>query len=374
MEEATILVVDDEVSNRDLLVDSLTDDGYTVFAAESAAAALDLLTRTAPDLLLVDIMMPGMDGIELCRRLKGEPATRLLPVVLVTALHAPDDRVRGIDAGADDFLSKPVRMAELRARVRSLVRLKRYTDQLDHAEAALYSLALGVEAKDPALESHCMRLSRYSTAMGEALGLGEAPLEALRRGGVLHDLGKIGIPDAILLKPGPLTPDEWKVMREHPVIGERICQPLKSMQAVLPIIRHHHERWNGSGYPDGLAGPAIPLTARILQVADVFDALTTKRPYRQPMTPADALGVLQTEASQGWMDITLVDLFTRLWAAGTLQPDRGHIPDKPTRAHAMPVTGSRNSPKCPEAGAPPPDSPGGARRARGPRRKGAMPC
>jgi len=340
MGDATILVVDDEARNRDLLADVLRGDGYTVLAAESAPAALEILGRTAPDLLLVDVMMPGMDGIELCRRLKGQEATRLIPLVLVTALSAPEDRVRGIEAGADDYVSRPVRLPELRARVRSLLRLKRYTDQLDHAESALYSLALGVEAKDPALEGHCARLASYAVAVGEVMGLDQAALEALRRGGVLHDVGKIAIPDAILFKPGPLTPDEWTVMREHPVIGERICQPLKSLQAVLPIIRYHHERWNGSGYPDGLAGPAIPLTARILQVADVFDALTMVRPYRQPLTPEKALDVLRAEAGRGLLEAKLVDLFARLWASGALLTERLPTLCAATPDRAIPDTGS----------------------------------
>ena len=321
MSHATIVVVDDEALHRTLLMDVLKAQAYTVIAVESAVAALEAAATARPDLFLVDVVMPGMDGFDLCRRLKAQEATRLVPVVLVTGLHAPEDRVRGIEAGADDFLSKPVHVAELLARVRSLVRLKRYMDQLDHAEAVLFSLARSVEAKDSRLEGHCERLAHYAAAMGEALCLDAEDLEALRRGAVLHDVGKIGIPDALLFKPGPLTAEEWRVMREHPVIGERICQPLKSMRDVLPVIRHHHERWDGSGYPDGLAGPAIPLTARILQVADVFDALTTERPYRQPLTPAEALSILRQEVAQGLWDPAVVELFVRLWESGALHGD-----------------------------------------------------
>jgi putative two-component system response regulator len=326
MNHATIVVVDDEALHRALLTDVLEGQAYTVIAVESARAALEAAEAARPDLFLVDVVMPGMDGFELCRRLKAQESTRLVPVVLVTGLHAPEDRIRGIEAGADDFLSKPVHVAELLARVRSLVRLKRYMDQLDHAEAVLFSLARSVEAKDARLEGHCERLAHYAVAMGEALGLDAEGLEALRRGAVLHDVGKIGIPDALLFKPGPLTAEEWQVMREHPVIGERICQPLKSMRDVLPIIRHHHERWNGTGYPDGLAGPAIPLTARILQVADVFDALTTERPYRQPLTPADALSVLRQEVARGLWDPAVVELFGRLWESGALHGDGNRNP------------------------------------------------
>src|SRR3990172_7861454 len=236
MRYATILVVDDNALHRAYLKDLLASEGYGVIAAESARAALEVLSTSRPDILLADVLMPEMDGFELCRHVKAQESTRLLPVVLVTGLTAAEDRVRGIEAGADDFLSKPVQASELLARVRSLVRLKHYTDQLDNAEAVLYSLALGVEAKDPVLEGHCERLAHYAGALSEALGLEPEDREALRRGALLHDIGKIGIPDAILAKPGPLTPEEWEVMREHPVIGERICQPLQSLRAVLPII------------------------------------------------------------------------------------------------------------------------------------------
>jgi putative two-component system response regulator len=320
MMRATILVVDDEALHRAFMKDTLEAEGHTAIAVESAEAALEVLGTLRPDLLLVDVVMPGMDGFELCRLVKNRQATRLLPVVLVTGLRAAEDRVRGIEAGADDFLSKPVQIPELLARARSLVLLKRYTDQLEHAEAVLYSLARGVEAKDPSLEGHCERLAHYAVAMGEALGLESEGLEALRRGALLHDVGKIGIPDAILMKPGPLTEDEWVVMRQHTVIGERICMPLKSMAMVLPIIRHHHERWDGSGYPDGLAGEAIPLLARILQVADVFDALVMSRPYHEALKPAEALDLLHRQAAEGQHDVRLVELFRGLWESGAFRP------------------------------------------------------
>ncbi len=338
MSHATILVVDDEAMHRAILRDALESEGYSVITVESARAALGALATARPDLLLVDVMMPEMDGFELCLSLKGQEATRLIPLVLVTGLNATEDRIRGFEAGADDFLSKPVQMPALLARVRSLVRLKRYTDQLEHAEAVIYSLARGVEAKDAALEGHCERLAHYAVVLGKARGLEAEALEALRRGALLHDIGKIGIPDALLSKAGPLTSEEWKVMREHPVIGERICQPLQSMRAVLPIIRHHHERWNGSGYPDGLAGPGIPLTARILQVADIFDALTTPRPYHQPLHPAEALIVLRQETARRLSDARLVELFQRLWDAGALRADT-------TRALQVPVTAESANPE-----------------------------
>ena len=326
MTRASILVVDNAVLHRTFMQHTLEAEGHSVIAVESAEAALEVLATRRPDLLLVDAVMAGMDGFELCRLLKQREATRLLPLVLVTGLQAAEDRIRGIEAGADDFLSKPVQLPELLARVRSLLLRKRYTDQLEqeHAAAVLYSLARSVEAKDPALEGHCERLAHSAVAMGQAMGLDAEALEALRRGALLHDIGKVGIPDAILMKPGPLNADEWKVIRQHPVIGERICLPLRSMGPVLPIIRHHHERWDGSGYPDGLAGEAIPLLARVLQVADVFDALTMVRPYQPALSAAEASGVLRAQAANGLHDPKLVELFQRLWKSGAL-------PDAPSR-------------------------------------------
>src|SRR2546422_6710191 len=199
-------------------------------------------------------MMPRCTGFAVCRTVKARPETRLIPVVLITGLGSADDRIRGIESGADDFLNKPIRKEELLARVRSLVRLKRFTDELENAETVLCSLAHSIEAKDPYTEGHCERLSRYSIALAERLGLPEEQRVALRRAGVVHDIGKVAVPEQILLKPGPLDPDERRIMENHPVIGERICAPLKSFRFVLPIIRHHHERMDGTGYPDHLKG------------------------------------------------------------------------------------------------------------------------
>jgi putative two-component system response regulator len=204
--------------------------------------------------------------------------------------------------GADDFLNKPVNKHELLARVHSLLRLKRFTDELDNAESVLFSLALSIEAKDPYTEGHCDRLSKYSVALAERLGLPEELRVALRRGGLVHDIGKLGVPEQILLKPGPLTPEERKIMEQHTIAGERICAPLRSFRHVLPIIRHHHEKWDGSGYPDGLRGEQIPLIARILQVTDIYDALTTDRPYRKALSLEKAFAIMREEVKRGWWD------------------------------------------------------------------------
>jgi putative two-component system response regulator len=304
-----ILVVDDSAPQRALLADELAKEGYQLTAVQSGEDALARVAAEPPDLVLLDVIMPGLDGYEVCRRLKSDGRTILIPVVMITSLHAAEERIRGIEAGADDFLSKPFNSQELLTRVRSLLKLKRHTDELENAETVLFSLALSVEAKDPYTTGHCDRLARYSVALGRRLGVAEEYLKALHRGGILHDVGKIGIPDAILLKPGPLTIEERAVMQAHPVIGERICGPLRSLRLVLPIIRHHHERWDGSGYPDGLAGEAIPLTARILQVVDLFDAFITQRPYKLAFTLEDSLALMREETRKGWWDARLVDLF-----------------------------------------------------------------
>jgi putative two-component system response regulator len=256
--------------------------------------------------------MPGMDGFEVCRHIKATPETRLTPVVLITGLTATEDRIMGINSGADDFLSKPIDLNELLARTRSLLRLKQYTDELENAEAVLFSLAHSIEARDPYTHGHCERLAEMSARMGERLGVPEEQIKALRRAGVVHDIGKVAVPDSILLKPGPLTADETKVMQKHPVVGERICAPLKTFRLVLPIIRHHHEKHDGSGYPDGLSGDEIPLTARILQLSDVYDALTTDRPYKVAFTPEVALDLMGEEAERGWWDRGLFEAFREM--------------------------------------------------------------
>ncbi len=311
-ERSRILIVDDEALIRQLLEDDLVSQGYQVVTAQDGEEAMEKVAAEPPDLILLDVMMPKLDGYEVCRRLKSDPRTILIPVVMVTSLQATPERIKGIEAGADDFLTKPFNEQELMTRVRSLLRLKRHTDELENAETVLFTLALSIEAKDPYTNGHCGRLSRYSVALGRALGLSPDYLKALHRGGILHDLGKIGVPDAILLKPGPLTPLERAVIQSHPVIGERICAPLKSLSLVLPIIRHHHERWDGSGYPDGLAGEAIPLTARILQVADIYDAFTTQRPYKPAYSREQAFTIMREETAKGWWDARLIETFIQI--------------------------------------------------------------
>jgi putative two-component system response regulator len=306
---ARILVVDDNQDNLDSMRALLESRGYRACTVSSAEEAEQHVRRHPPDVVLLDVMLPGKSGYELCQELKSSPATRLIPVIIVTGLSDRESRLRGINAGADDFLNKPTYPEELFARVNSLVRLKNFTDELDHAGSVLCSLGLSVESRDPYTEGHCERLARYASDLGRHMRLDEESVVALYRGGFLHDLGKVAIPDHILKKGADLTAAEWVVMRRHPIIGERICKPLRSLRKVLPIIRHHHERWDGSGYPDGLAGENIPLLARVLQVVDVYDALRTARPYKPAQTHEDAVELMREEADRGLWDPHIVREF-----------------------------------------------------------------
>ena len=311
----SILVVDDNPDNALLMRELLTSRGYEVVVALQVEQAEQKIRQHHPDLILLDVVMPGKSGYELCRELKDDSATRLIPVVMITGLTDREDKVRGIEAGADDFLNKPIFPEELFARVKSLLKLKEFTDELENAEAVLCTLGLSVEARDPYTEGHCERLARYAGDLGRRMGLDEASIVALRRGGYLHDLGKIKVPDEILKKGANLSPEEWEVMKTHPITGENICKPLKSLRLVLPIIRHHHEHWNGTGYPDGLIGRQIPLLSRTLQVVDVYDALRTARPYKPALNHEEAARTMREEARAGLWDGDLVDEFLAMLTA-----------------------------------------------------------
>src|SRR5947209_2384719 len=308
-----VLVVDDNPNTMSLMHDLLSTRGYDVVAVPDAVQAEAEIMRRVPDVILSDVIMPGKSGYELCRELKENPATRLIPFVLITGLTEREDRVRGIEAGADDFLSKPIFPEELFARVKSLLKLKEFTDELETAESVLCTLGLSVESRDPYTEGHCERLAENASNLGRHLQLEEEEITALRRGGYLHDLGKIAVPDEILKKGANLTTEEWAVMKRHPVTGENICRPLKSLRLVLPIIRNHHEHYDGSGYPDALEGTEIPLLARILQVADVYDALRTARPYKPALSHEQAAVTMREEARAGlWDEELVVEFFSML--------------------------------------------------------------
>ena len=311
-ERPTILVVEDDPRIRDILAGLLGALGYRLLVATSAEQALDVLNVVSPDLVLTDVHLGAMSGIELCARLKGDPRHELTPVVILTAVGDLQARVAGLAAGADDFFTKPVEFVELRTRLAALLRVKQLLGQLERAEAVITTLALTIEARDPYTLGHCDRLSGYAVAVGGALGLDAEMVRALRLGGYLHDLGKIAVPDGILLKPGPLDPLELERIRAHPGVGSDLVLGLRSLELVRPIMRHHHERWDGSGYPDGLKGEAIPLGARIISVVDVFDALHTDRPYKAALTRSDAVATLLRETDAGYWDPRIVDTFLDL--------------------------------------------------------------
>ena len=319
MAQATILVVDDELTVRETLEDYLTTYGYRIVTAASAEAALEVLERSAVDLILTDVHMQSMSGVELCARLKGEARFQFTPIVLLTAHTDLEARVAGLVAGADDFFAKPVEFAELRTRVAVLLRVKALLDQREQAENVIKTLGETIEARDPYTGGHCQRLARYALALGRALGVDEPLLKALWLGGFLHDLGKVAVPDRILLKPGRLDLDERRIIQTHPAIGVEMVQSMQTLAGVRPIIRHHHERYDGSGYPDGLRDQAIPLGARIMAVVDVYDALRTARPYKAAWSHEHAVAILLRETEAGAWDPQIVTTFIGMLS--TLGPD-----------------------------------------------------
>lgn len=312
-EAPKVLVVDDEPRNVKLLDALLRPLNYEVLKAFNGEEALSIVGKVNLDLILLDIMMPGMDGYEVCRRLKGNESTRLIPVIMVTALADVESKIKGIEAGADDFLSKPPNKTELLARTRSLIKLKRLNSNLASIENVLFSLANTVEAKDKYTQGHVERVSNMAVSLGKKLGMTGRELEALRFGGALHDIGKIAVPGKILNKPGPLDPDEWDIMKSHADEGYKICLPLmKNLGPALEVIRHHHEKLDGSGYPDSLKGDEISMAARIMCVADIYDALITDRPYRKGMSKQKAFKILREEAKGRKLDEKIVEYLIEL--------------------------------------------------------------
>ena len=309
---AKILVVDDEKIVVDLHKKMLEKCGYEVITAYNGTEALDLVASDHPDLILTDVFMPGMDGLQLCEELKKNELTTLIPVIMLTAVDDYDNKIRGIETGADDYLSKPVRSRELYARVKSLLRIKTLTDNLESAETVIFTLANAIEAKDHFTKGHIDRVSLLASSLGKHIGLSKTDIGTLEKGGALHDIGKIGVRDDILLKPGKLTPDEFVEIKKHPETGENICRPLHSLAPVLPLIKHHHERYDGSGYPSGLVGEEIPLLARIMAIIDVYDAITSRRAYREAMTHEQAMRILRHQTTNNQFDQTLFAKFEEL--------------------------------------------------------------
>ena len=307
-----ILVVDDYEPTVRGLGQLLRSADYAVTSATNGRDALDLARRERPDLVLLDVLMPGMSGVEVCQELKRSEETCLTPVVLISGAQERQTILDGLEAGADDFLVKPIDAEELRTRVRSLMRLKRLTDDLDSAATLFLTLGRIIEARDPYTEGHCERLADYATALGRRLELPQVDIEALYRGGFLHDIGKIAIPDRVLLKKGKLTKKEFASIMRHAEIGDALLATVRSLDRVRPIVRHHHERIDGRGYPDGLRGDAIPLLAQIVSVVDVFDALTTDRLYRKALPADTAYRMLLEKARGGWCQVSMVECFIDL--------------------------------------------------------------
>ena len=308
----TVLIVDDLDINRRLLKAMLKTANYRFLEARRASEALMVLEKERVDLVILDLMIPEMSGPEFCRKIKTNRKTQLVQVLMITSLHGVENEIQGIDSGADEYLTKPLHPALVRSRIRSMLRNKAAIDSLEEAETILFALARAVESRDHYTADHCERLATYGVAIGNALGLGRQELVALHRGGYLHDIGKVAMPDRILHGTEKLTDEEWTIMYQHTIRGEDICRPMKSLAPVLPIIRSHHERWDGTGYPDGLVGEKIPLLARILQVVDIYDALTTARTYKLQLSHQEAIRIMEEEAKKGWRDPELVNMFVNI--------------------------------------------------------------
>jgi putative two-component system response regulator len=297
-----VLVGDDTRANREVLEEILHAAGHQVVCVDNGASVLRAVKELLPDLVLVDIRMPGMDGFEVCRRIKSQPETEFLPVILVTAHPERTDRSFGAQAGADDFLSVPINREELIARVKSLLRLRLFFRDLEEHQSVILSLASALEAKDPYTRGHSERVGTLAARLARELGMNDAECEVMKVAGQLHDIGKIGVPERLLNKPGALTESEFQTIMTHPARGELICKPLRTVQSTLPLIRFHHERFDGRGYPDHLKGDSIPYGARVLAMADAFDALTSERSYRKTLTAEDALSILARETENGLWD------------------------------------------------------------------------
>jgi putative two-component system response regulator len=302
----TVMVVDDEPHYRDLVCQILRD--HRVIPVESGQQAITALYQQNIDIVLLDVMMPDVDGYEVCRQIKSNPLWRGIPVIMLTPTKRLEDRIRAMDAGADDFIGKPVDVNELIIRVKSSARLKQYFDQLENTEAVLFTLANVVEAKDQYTKNHLKRIASMGMSLAHHAGLSQHEQRMIWYGGTLHDIGKVGISDTIIKKPDKLTAEEFELVKQHTVLGERIVTPLRFGKYIGPIVRGHHEYWNGSGYPDGIQGDTIPIGARVITICDVFDALTTDRCYRAAYSQDYAFRLVESLSGKAF-DPRLVQLF-----------------------------------------------------------------
>lgn len=308
-DRAKICIVDDNRVNVDLIKAQLKPFNFDIIAAYDGEEALLTINREMPDLVILDLMMPRVSGYEVCRSIKQNEHTRFIPVIVVTALQELDDKIKAIELGADDFLVKPFNKLELTTRIKSLLKIKAMHDDLDTSESILVSLARALEAKDKYTHGHSDRVSELATELARRLGLSARQIEIIRRGGLLHDIGKIGIREEVLYKPGKLDAEEYELIKTHPALGFDICKPLKSLRDLLPCIRSHHERIDGKGYPDGLSGDEIPIEGMVIGVADAFDAMTTDRPYRKGMAITQALTIFEKEINSGQWNANIVETF-----------------------------------------------------------------
>jgi len=320
MSRARVLIVDDEAPKRALVRKVLEPMGYVVTEAGDGQEAVAEIAARPPDLVLLDLVMPKLDGYGVLRAIKSDPRTRLIPVVMLTSHDQLVEKIRAVQIGVDDYLVKPFNITELSARVKSLVNLKQFTDELEHASKVVESFAVCVESRDRYTGNHCKRLGAYGARVGQALGLGDEDLKTLHLGGVLHDIGKIAISDLILNKPGRLTPEEFTQMKSHSSVGSDLLRPMRTLERVFPLVRHHHEKLDGSGYPDGIGGAEIPLLVRITSVVDVFDALHTRRSYKEAFPVEKCLDILREEAGKGWWDRDVVQALSTVLSKGPVEP------------------------------------------------------
>lgn len=309
MHSPKLLICDDLKVIRTVIKRMFKDTGYQITEASNGREVLELLETQEFDVLLLDIVMPDLDGLEVCKHIRSDPRLLLLPIILITSLNQPGDIAVGMDLGATDYVTKPFNKVELRARVEAALERKHLTDHLDDVQSVLFTLARMVEARDRTTGDHCDRLAHMGVVFGKELQLDRSQLDGLRRGGVLHDIGKLGIPDKILLKKGKLDTDEWLAMKQHTIIGAELCSPLRTMREAHDIVKYHHERQDGSGYPYGLQGDKIPLLARIFQIVDIYDALASERPYKMAYSVANVIEIMEGETAAGWWDPDLMQVF-----------------------------------------------------------------
>jgi putative two-component system response regulator len=322
--KSTILIVDDERAGRETLEAILFKEGYQLEMAEDGKQALEMTRNLQPDVILLDVMMPGMTGFEVCQVIRSEASIAEIPIVMLTALDDRDSKIRGLEAGADDFISKPFDRYELRARLMAITRLNRYRKLVEDRatileahekliaayDATIEGWSLAMDLRDKETEGHTRRVTDLTTQLARAIGMSENQLIHVRRGALLHDMGKLGIPDQILLKQGPLTAEEWDTMRKHPVYAHEMLSRIEYLQPALDIPYCHHEKWDGSGYPRGLRGDAIPMAARLFAIVDVWDALTSDRPYRAAWKREDVIKFIKEQSGRHF-DPQVVELFLK---------------------------------------------------------------